>query len=81
MLPKVFRGRILESVLLSIFLDVQFIYSFSWRNIQTKVMVIISDVDGNDNSNHLLNIYQTTYIVLIFFNWIISLNPLKNALR
>lgn len=56
----------LESVLLSIFLDVQVIYYFSWRNIQTKVIAIISDVDGNDNSKHLLNIYQTTYIVLNF---------------
>ena len=71
----------LGSVLLSIFMSNLFII-FPQRKVETKLIVIITYEDGNDNSRHLiLNIYQTTYIFAKFFNWIISLNPLNNALR
>ena len=71
----------LGSVLLSIFMSNLFII-FPQRKVETKLIVIITYEDGNDNSRPLiLNIYQTTYIFAKFFNWIISLNPLNNALR
>lgn len=58
----------LGSVLLSIFMSNLFII-FPQRKVETKLIVIITYEDGNDNSRHLiLNIYQTTYIFAKFFN-------------
>lgn len=63
MLPEIFRGRMLEGVILSIFIYVSFIYHFPLKK-STKLTVIISDDDDNDNNRHFLTIYETTYIVL-----------------
>ena len=68
MLSEIFRGRMLGSVLLSIFMSNLFII-FPQRKVETKLIVIITYEDGNDNSRPLiLNIYQTTYIFAKFFN-------------